>query len=73
MSARPAEILGLGKEFGGLEKGCEANLTLVDLSKEWVVKADQFESKSKNSCFLEMKMKGKVQATLCAGKFWRYQ
>lgn len=72
MSSRPAEILGLGPEFGGLEKGSEANWTLVDIAEEWVVSDREFESKSKNSCFLGMKFKGKVKATLCAGKHWRF-
>lgn len=72
MSVRPAEILGLGPEFGGLEKGCEANLTLLNVNEGWVVKENEFASKSKNSCFLNSKFKGRVKATICAGKIWRY-
>ena len=72
MSARPAEILGITHGFGAIRKGEEGNLAVVDLGKEWVVSADQFESKSKNSCFLKRRLKGKVTATLCAGKLWRF-
>ncbi len=72
MASRPAEILGLGPDFGGLEKGAGANLVLVDLAAAWEVKDNEFESKSKNSCFLGMTFKGKVKATLCAGKLWKY-
>ncbi len=72
MSARPAEILKLGPHFGRLEKGEEANLTVVDVSKEWTVKTGEFQSKSKNSCFVGKKLKGKIVATVCAGKIWRY-
>ncbi|HLD50625.1 MAG TPA: dihydroorotase, partial [bacterium] len=57
MSARPAEILKLGPHFGRLEKGEEANLTVVDVSKEWTVKTEEFQSKSKNSCFVGKKLK----------------
>lgn len=71
-SIRPKEILGLGREFGGIEEGAEANLTLVDLAKEWVVTPDTFESKSRNSCFVNRKLKGKVVATICAGKLWKF-
>ncbi len=72
MSSRPAEILKLGPRFGRLEKGQEANLTVVDVSKEWTVKTEEFHSKSKNSCFVGKKFKGKVIATLCAGKLWKF-
>ncbi len=71
-SIRPKEILGLGNEFGTIEEGAEANLTLVDLGKEWTATLDTFESKSKNSCFIHSKFKGKVAATLCAGKLWKF-
>ena len=72
MSTRPAEILHLGPSFGQIQKGEEANLTLVDISKEWRVKAEDFQSKSKNSCFLGKKLKGKILATACAGKLWKF-
>ena len=72
MSARPAEILKLGPHFGRLEKGEEANLTVVDVSKEWTVKTEEFQSKSKNSCFVGKKLKGKIVATVCAGKLWKF-
>ncbi len=72
MSLNPARILNLGPQFGAITKGAEANLTLVDLEREWIVKTEEFESKSKNSCFLGRKLKGKVVATVCAGKVWRF-
>lgn len=73
MSQRPAEILGLRKTgFGAVCKGTEANLTLVDPDRDWPVTPEEFRSKSKNSCFLKMKLKGKVLATVCAGKPWRF-
>lgn len=72
MSVRPAEILNLSLEFGEIEKGAEANLVLVDLNKEWIVTPDELESKSRNSCFMNRRLRGKVTATLCAGKLWRF-
>lgn len=72
MSVRPQEILNLGPEFGMLTVGKEANLTLVDLSEKWTVTEKEFESKSKNSCFMNRKLKGKVKATVCAGKIWKF-
>jgi dihydroorotase len=72
MSLRSAEILNLGPGFGRIKKGEEANLALVDVNKEWTVTAEGFESKSRNSCFLGRRLKGKVIATVCAGKVWRF-
>ena len=73
MSTRPAEILALGgRGFGTIEKDTEANLTLVDVGREWVVVDGEQESKSRNSCFAGQKLKGKVTATLCAGKLWKF-
>ncbi len=72
MSLRPAEILGLGPEYGRITPGAQANLTLVDPDQEWTVTHEELRSKSKNSCFLKMKLKGKVLATVCAGKLWRF-
>lgn len=72
MAVQPAKILKLGPQFGKIQKGCEANLALVDLSREWVVTQKEFESKSRNSCFINRKLKGKAAATLCAGKLWKF-
>jgi dihydroorotase len=72
MAVRPAKILGLGPEFGGIHKGSEANLALVDISRDWTVTQTEIESKSRNSCFMNRKLKGKVMATICAGKLWKF-
>ena len=73
MSTRPAEILKLPAGFGQIKVGTEANLTLVDLNHEWVVRREEFISKSKNSCFIGAKLKGKVMATICRGTLWKEQ
>ena len=71
MSTRPAEILNLPDSFGQIKVGAEANLVLVDLNHEWVVRSEEFISKSKNSCFIGAKLKGKAVATICRGKLWK--
>lgn len=73
MSLRPAGILKLSDEFGQIKKGTQANLTLMDLSKEWTVQKDRFVSKSKNSCFIGKKLKGKSVATICMGNLWDFR
>ncbi|MBI4000038.1 MAG: dihydroorotase [Candidatus Omnitrophica bacterium] len=71
MSTRPAEILKLPVGFGEIKVGTEANLTLLDLNQEWTVKREEFISKSKNSCFIGAKLKGKAVGTISRGKLWR--
>ncbi len=72
LSAKPARLLNLKDGFGRIGEGLLANLTLVDPEREWLVTSEELRSKSKNSCFLKMKLKGKVLATVCAGKSWRF-
>ncbi|MDD5085761.1 MAG: dihydroorotase [Candidatus Omnitrophica bacterium] len=71
MSRRPAELLGAA-EFGLIKKGIEANVALVDLAKEWTVKKDYFQSRSKNSCFIGQNLKGQVVLTISKGKVWKF-
>ncbi len=59
MSLRPSEIIGKNK-FGRLGEGELANFVLADLNHEWVFEKKHIRSKSKNSCFLGRKFKGKV-------------
>lgn len=72
MSAKPAKIIGLEEKFGKISVGLKANVTLVDLNKEWPVTVNEFRSKSSNSCFLNNNLKGRVVATVCAGKLWKF-
>lgn len=71
-TAAPASILKLQPGYGEILKGTEANLALVDVNREWTVSNATLGSKSKNSCFLKKTMKGKVAATICAGKLWKF-
>ena len=72
MSVRPAEILKLPAGYGEIKIGKNANVTLVNLDQEWTVKKEDFVSKSRNSCFIGRKLKGRVVATVCDGKLWRW-
>jgi dihydroorotase len=66
MSLNPAGILGI--ERGTLKAGAVADITLIDPELEWVVEADKLASKSKNSPWLGVKMKGKAVYTIVGGK-----
>jgi dihydroorotase len=67
MSAAPARLVGLTNK-GEIAEGKEADLVVVDLDREWTVKAEDFVSRSKNSPFVGWKLKGKVVTTICGGK-----
>lgn len=65
MALNPAKILGLDK--GTLSVNKDADIIIVDPDAEWTVNAAEFASKSKNSCFLNERLKGKVVKTIYRG------
>jgi dihydroorotase len=65
MTCNPSNILGL--ERGTLKKGAIADITVINPDFEWTVEADKLLSKSKNSPFLQSRMKGKAVATILSG------
>jgi dihydroorotase len=62
----PADILAIDK--GTLTVGKDADLIIIDPSKEWVAKKEALLSKSKNCSFLNWRLKGVVEYTICGGK-----
>lgn len=70
MSAKPREILGLPAV--AIRENASADLILVDLNQEWEVIPEQLHSKSHNTAFRGMTLKGKVKYTITDGVI-RYQ
>ena len=70
MSAAPARILGL--DGGCIQEGGVADLTVVDIDKQWTVQPENFVSKGKNSPFGGYKLYGEVQCTIVDGEV-KYQ
>ncbi len=66
-SERPAEIFNL-KENGSLREGGNADLTVVDLKKKYVIDASKFCSKAKHSPFDGWKVRGKPVKTFVFGR-----
>jgi dihydroorotase len=50
-----------------IQPGSPANVALVDLSAEWEVGAEGYESRSQNSCFAGRTLTGRVLMTIAAG------
>lgn len=66
MTIGPAQIIGIDK--GTIEVGKHADLTIIDLEKEYIIDSDKFFSKGKNTPFNGMKVKGKPLYTIVEGK-----
>jgi dihydroorotase len=66
MSAGPARAYGLGEPR--ISVGNEANLVLLDLAASYRITEDLFRSRSVNSWLLGATVKGRVRATIAAGR-----
>ncbi|MDO8136789.1 MAG: dihydroorotase [Candidatus Brocadiales bacterium] len=66
LSTRPAETFGI--EGGTLSVGTPADITIIDLEKEWVVYPEHFESLSTNCPFENWRLKGQAVLTMVGGK-----
>lgn len=65
MSNRAAKVINF--DGGRIKKGGRADLTLIDLNAEWQIEPEKFYSKSKNSPFVNTKVKGRAIRTVVAG------
>ncbi|MBM3858834.1 MAG: dihydroorotase [Verrucomicrobia bacterium] len=65
-TVNPAKLLRLNK--GTLSAGADADVTVIDLDREWTYDVTQSPSKSRNSPFHGWELKGKPVATIVAGK-----
>lgn len=70
-TANPAKILGI-PDFGKIEAGNKANLTVIDPDFEWVVKGENFKSKCKFTPFEGKKLKGKAVMTIVNGEIYEH-
>ncbi len=66
LSTGPARVLGVAG--GALGVGSPADITLIDLNREWTVDVGTFASKSRNCPFDGWTLKGKAVMTIVGGK-----
>lgn len=66
-STNPAKILNLGNR-GRVEPGLPADLTLLDLNREFKIRAEDFFSRSVNCPFIGWEGRGVVVCTIVNGK-----
>lgn len=65
MTNRAADVINF--DGGRIKKGARADLTLIDLNQDWQIHPEEFYSKSKNSPFVNTKVKGRAIRTIVAG------
>ena len=65
-TCQPAKVLGIDR--GTLSVGAVADVVLINPNKEWVVEPAKMASKSKNTAFAGVTMRGCAMKTLLAGK-----
>jgi len=67
LSSNPAAVMGW-KDAGNLRAGRTADLVVFDADEEWVFKAEESKSKSKNSPFIGKRFRGRVRHTVVDGR-----
>jgi dihydroorotase len=68
MSTTPARIAGLAGQGQGLAPGAPANVTLVDPRTRWTVEPAELASRSRNTPYAGMELRGRVVATFLRGE-----
>jgi dihydroorotase len=66
LTSNPAKLLKL--PYGTLTQGAAADVTVIDPDLEWVVEARHFASKSRNTPFDKMPLRGRAILTIVAGQ-----
>jgi dihydroorotase len=66
MSCEPAHIFAL--KSGNLKVGAPADVTIIDLNKEWTVDKSEVLHPEQRTPFEGKQCKGKAVATIVAGK-----
>ncbi len=67
LSTAPAKIAGYSDQGQSIEVGALANLVIVDPRAEWVVDREMMASKSRNTPFHGMSLRGEVVHTIYRG------
>lgn len=68
MTFMPAAVLKLGDGVGTLRTGAQADVSVFDLDAAWTIDRDLMQSKSKNTPFHGMQVRGRAAFTVVGGK-----
>lgn len=67
LCANPAKLFGIYPQKGAIRVGSDADLVIVDLNREYTIRADRFHSKHKHSPFDGLRVKGMPILTMVRG------
>jgi len=67
LAHRPASIFGLQGKMG-LREGADADITLIDLEKDYIINPEKFHSKARYSPFAGYRCKGQVSKVIVGGQ-----
>lgn len=68
LSTAPAKHYGIYPKKGAMHIGSDADFTIIDLAKEWVIDKDKMYTMAKYTPFHGFKLKGKPVKTVVRGK-----
>jgi dihydroorotase len=68
LTAGPVRAFGLEPKLGSLAVGAPGDVAVFDPEAEWTVEPDRFASKGKNTPLAGRRLRGRVVATVYAGK-----
>ncbi len=68
MTVIPARVLNLPEGAGTLNAGAAADIAVLDLDQEWTIDRTQVQSKSRNTPFHGMHVRGRALFTLLGGR-----
>ncbi|MBE6853070.1 MAG: dihydroorotase [Ruminococcus sp.] len=66
MSENPRKLLGIEPVY--IREGCRADICIADINKSWTVEPSKLHSKSHNTLFKGITLKGKPVMTISKGK-----
>ncbi|HEV2296059.1 MAG TPA: dihydroorotase [Tepidisphaeraceae bacterium] len=66
MTSKGAEVVKLKK--GTLRNGADADVTIIDPNRDWIIDVEQFASKSRNCPYQGWKLKGRAITTIVNGE-----
>ncbi len=66
ISFKPADFLGLDR-YGCVDIDCVASYTIVDFDKEIIIRSSEMISRSRNTPYENMRVKGSIYATIVRG------
>jgi len=65
MTSKPAQLMNL--DAGTLSEGAAADIAIIDTELEWTPSRAEFHSRSHNSPWLGVPLKGRAVTTIVAG------